>query len=259
MKRFLLKLLKGLIYLIVVGFFGGLTYMSVLKQADLPSYEEIIADINVSDQSLLKKAAVISRESAVKIMSLDPETMTISAASGTYVTIGGRYFILTVAHGINPDCDFVRILLDRGLGYEEHYDCENMIEVNIFSDYAIVEVEQISELSPVHISTQRPMNSEWLDSLAPLAPLVYTGYPNDLGRVTVEGKVMGYSPENHIYMHSYGWAGASGSGIFNTDGQLVGHVMAIIVGETAHGMSVLEDIVVVVPLFKVDWSVIAYR
>ena len=70
---------------------------------------------------------------------------------------------------------------------------------------------------------------------------------------------MGYSPENHIYMHSYGWAGASGSGIFNTDGQLVGHVMAIIVGETAHGMNVLEDIVVVVPLFKVDWSVVAYR
>ena len=256
MKRFLLKLLKGLIYLIVVGFFGGLTYMSVLKQADLPSYEEIIADINVSDQSLLKKAAVISRESAVKIMSLDPETMTISAASGTYVTIGGRYFILTVAHGINPDCDFVRILLDRGLGYEEHYDCENMIEVNIFSDYAIVEVEQISELSPVHISTQRPMNSEWLDSLAPLAPLVYTGYPNVIGPLTLRGDVVGYGAGETLYIFSHAYGGASGSGVFTQDGKYIGYIVAIDVGQTDWGVDVLENIVLVGPAFNVDWSLV---
>jgi|TARA_R110000744_G_scaffold37555_1_gene85935 hypothetical protein len=134
-----------------------------------------------------------------------------------------------------------------------------MIEVNIFSDYAIIETEKISELSPVHILTQRPKNNDWLQSLAPLTSLVYTGYPNDLGPVTVEGKVMGYSAENHFYMHSYGWAGASGSGVFNTDGQLVGHIMALVIGETAYGISVLEDVVVVVPLFKIDWSVVYHR
>ena len=259
MKRALLTMLKRLLGLSVVGIFIALAYSSVMKQMQVPSYDEITALTNVSKETSLRKAGIISRQSAVKVMSLNPETMSISGASGTYVTLDGRYFILTVAHGLNTECDFVRIVLDRGKGYGNHYDCQKMIEVNIFSDYAIIETEKISELSPVHILTQRPKNNDWLQSLAPLTSLVYTGYPNDLGPVTVEGKVMGYSVENHFYMHSYGWAGASGSGVFNTDGQLVGHVMALVIGETAYGISVLEDVVVVVPLFKIDWSVVYHR
>lgn len=259
MKRLILKLLNRLIGLSIIGLLFTLTYSSILKQTEVPPYEEIIADINVFKESSLKRAAIISRESAVKVVSLDPEAMTISAASGTYVTLDGRYFILTVAHGINPDCSFVRIVLDRGMGYDNYYNCEKTIEVNVLSDYAIIEVQKINDLSPVYISTQRPLSDEWLNTLSPLSLLVYTGYPNDLGRVTVEGKVMGYSTSDLIYMHSYGWAGASGSGVFNTDGQLIGHVMAIVIGETVHGVSVLEDVVIVVPLFKVDWSVVFHR
>jgi len=259
MKRVLLKILKRLFGLTVVGLFITLAYCSVLRQMETPSYDEIIADTNVSQSSSLKDAAIVSRQSAVKVMSLNPETMNISGASGTYVTLDDRYFILTVAHGLKTDCDFVRIVLDKGMGLENHRECHKIIEVDVFSDYAIIEVEKINDLSPVHILSKRLTRDDWIHTLAPLTNLVYTGYPNDLGPVTIGGKVMGYSVENHIFMHSYGWAGASGSGVFNTDGQLVGHVMAILMGETAHGISVLEDVVVVVPLFKIDWSVVYHR
>ena len=67
---------------------------------------------------------------------------------------------------------------------------------------------------------------------------------------------MGYADGDFVYMHSFAWGGASGSGVFALDGKLVGYLLAIDVGETVHGVDVLEDIVVVVPTFKIDWSLI---
>jgi hypothetical protein len=259
MKRVLLTILKRLLGLFIVGIFVALGYFSVMKEMEVPSHDEITALTNVSKETSLRKAGIISRQSAVKIMSLDPQTLSISGASGTYITLDNRYFILTVAHGLNPDCAFVRVVPDVSDGYEDYIDCQKMIEVNVFSDYAIIEVEKINDLSPISLLTHVPKNTDWKKSFASLSNLVYTGYPNDIGPLTIQGQVMGYSTEDHVFMHSYGWAGASGSGVFNEEGQLVGHVMAILMGETVHGINVLEDVVVVIPLFKVDWSVVFHR
>ena len=259
MKRVLLTILKRLLGLSIVGIFIALAYSSAVKQMEVPSYNEITALTNVSKETSLREAAILSRQSAVKIMSLDPQTLSISGASGTYVTLDNRYFILTVAHGLNPDCAFVRVIPDANDGYEDYVDCQKMIEVNVFSDYAIIEIEKINDLLAVPLLTHIPKNTDWKKSFASLSNLVYTGYPNDIGPLTIQGQVMGYSTEDHVFMHSYGWAGASGSGVFNEEGQLVGHVMAILMGETVHGINVLEDVVVVVPLFKVDWSVVFHR
>ena len=259
MKRVLLTILKRLLGLFIIGIFVALGYFSVMKEMEVPSYDEITALTNVSKETSLRKAGIISRQSAVKIMSLDPQTLSISGASGTYITLDNRYFILTVAHGLNPDCAFVRVVPDVSDGYEDYIDCQKMIEVNVFSDYAIIEVEKINDLSPISLLTHVPKNTDWKKSFASLSNLVYTGYPNDIGPLTIQGQVMGYSTEDHVFMHSYGWAGASGSGVFNEEGQLVGHVMAILMGETVHGINVLEDVVVVIPLFKVDWSVVFHR
>ena len=259
MKRVLLTILKRLLGLFIIGIFVALGYFSVMKEMEVPSYDEITALTNVSKETSLRKAGIISRQSAVKIMSLDPQTLSISGANGTYITLDNRYFILTVAHGLNPDCAFVRVVPDVSDGYEDYIDCQKMIEVNVFSDYAIIEVEKINDLSPISLLTHVPKNTDWKKSFASLSNLVYTGYPNDIGPLTIQGQVMGYSTEDHVFMHSYGWAGASGSGVFNEEGQLVGHVMAILMGETVHGINVLEDVVVVIPLFKVDWSVVFHR
>jgi len=77
--------------------------------------------------------------------------------------------------------------------------------------------------------------------------------------VTVEGKVMSYAHGDIVFLHSYGWSGASGSGVFNQNGQLVGYISALLVGESEHGIDVLEDVVIVVPLFNINWSIIYHR
>ena len=71
---------------------------------------------------------------------------------------------------------------------------------------------------------------------------------------TLDGKIVGFNDNEDMFIHSYAWPGASGSGVFNEDGKLIGYIMAISLGFTEYGISVLEDIVIVVPLFKIDWD-----
>ena len=57
-----------------------------------------------------------------------------------------------------------------------------------------------------------------------------------------------------MFSHAYG--GASGSGVFSASGKYIGHVVAIDVGRTEFGVDVLENIVIVVPAFNIDWSLV---
>jgi hypothetical protein len=258
--RKIFQKIAGIVWRIsTVGLLLLLAYSAADKQFEVPTTKQIAALDNVNNSSSLYNAALVSRQSAVKVVSLNPEDLSLAAASGTYVTIGDRYFILTVAHGLNSTCEYVRFVAGN-TEYDEHYiKCKKIIEINVFTDYAIIEVNKINALSPVLIKNKIPKNNDWKKSFASLSELIYTGHPNNIGIMTVQGRVMGYSEDDHVFMHSYGWEGASGSGVFNHDGQLVGYVMAILIGETIHGINVLEDVVVVVPLFKVDWSVVFHR
>jgi len=65
---------------------------------------------------------------------------------------------------------------------------------------------------------------------------------------------VGYADGDYVYMNSFAWGGASGSGVFTAKGQFVGYVLAIDIGQTDYGVDVLEDIVIVVPAFKIDWA-----
>jgi len=111
----------------------------------------------------------------------------------------------------------------------------------------------------VDIHKQVPTSREWIDTFATFNELIYTGYPSNIGVSTFRGEVISYTHDDLVYLHSFAWPGASGSGVFNEAGQLVGHIMALAVGETEHGVDVLEDIVVVVPLFSINWSIISHR
>ena len=55
-------------------------------------------------------------------------------------------------------------------------------------------------------------------------------------------------------MISYAWQGSSGSGVFDSKGKFVGHVVAVDVGQTEFGFQILQNVVLVVPAFKIDWS-----
>ena len=55
-------------------------------------------------------------------------------------------------------------------------------------------------------------------------------------------------------MLSYAWQGSSGSGVFDENGKYIGYVVAIDIGKTEHGIQILQNVVLVVPAFNVDWT-----
>jgi hypothetical protein len=55
-------------------------------------------------------------------------------------------------------------------------------------------------------------------------------------------------------INSFAWGGSSGSGVFTHDGTLIGYVVALDIGVTEYGVDVLEDVVMVMPIFRVDWA-----
>ncbi len=95
---------------------------------------------------------------------------------------------------------------------------------------------------------------QWIKSYSILNKVVYTGYPNTLGPLTISGEIAGFSPSQHAYMISYAWQGSSGSGVFDHSGKYIGYVVAIDIGQTEHGIQILQNVVLVVPAFNVDWN-----
>ena len=257
MKRVINKAARALLGPLFGGALCLLAFSSVKAQHTAPHVNDIRSAENVDKKALLHDAAVASRLSAVKVLSISTEEIQILTSSGTYVSLDDRYFILTTAHGINKDCKFIKFIPAAGNG--DHVDCQQIIVINSYMDYAIIEVEKIGGSRPIHIDREVPDNREWATSFAALNELVYSGYPNNMVIVTVEWKVMSYAHGDIVFLHSYGWSGASGSGVFNQNGQLVGYISALLVGESEHGIDVLEDVVIVVPLFNINWSIIYHR
>ena len=62
-----------------------------------------------------------------------------------------------------------------------------------------------------------------------------------------------------MFLNSYAWTGSSGSGVFNSRGKLVGIIMALDVGTTQYGVDVLENLLIVVPVYQIDWLTALHR
>ena len=81
----------------------------------------------------------------------------------------------------------------------------------------------------------------------------YTGYPNNIGPLTLHGRIAGFADNGYIFIDSYAWTGSSGSGVFDQNGKLIGIIMALDVGVTQYGADVLENLLIVVPAYQIDW------
>jgi hypothetical protein len=196
-----------------------------------------------------KKAIKKSRNSAVRLISIDIFNGSVSTFSGTYVKSYGSYFVVTVAHGMVGSCDSTKVVYEQEL-----YDCIKVIDINIENDYAIIQVEEISEREAVDIERDLPRRKQWNNVYSLLNKVVYTGYPNSIGPLSIDGSIAGASGNRFIYLYSYAWEGSSGSGVFDHRGKYIGHIVAIDVGSTDLGVQVLNNVVLVVPSFKIDWT-----
>ena len=231
-----------------------LVCLAVLRHNTMPSWGEIIADNNVSQQLSDNAAMAVkkSRESAVMVRSVGLNIFIgVSTMSGTYFTAKDKNYIITVQHGIQGPCWLVTVVHDGQM-----YSCQRMVAVDKHNDYVIFEVEQIENIRPLNIPKDLPKGIQWKRSYSLLNKIIYTGYPNVVGPLTLRGDVVGYTEYEQIYVFSHAYGGASGSGVFSDDGKYIGYVVAVDVGQTDLGIDVLENIVIINPSFNVDWRVV---
>jgi len=244
-----LKLIISVVLSFVVGIALGLgVFHSVQRAAAAPTIGEITDVLNVqrSLPAPQKRAIRNSRSSVVRVMSLSEDQQVFSSATGTYLTAYGRYFVLTVNHGIQGPCELTRIEASS-----EFVGCVRFIRLDSASDYAIVEIEKLESRTPLKIPTdlaKAPQN------FAIMTDVYYTGFPNGAGPLTLDGKIIGYMGGEFIYIRSYAWSGSSGAGVFSAGGKLMGYILALDVGQTEFGIDVLEDVVFVVPITVVRWD-----
>ena len=125
-----------------------------------------------------------------------------------------------------------------------------MVTLNKKVDYAIFEVEQVMSRKPIKIPRAL---ANWKKSYNLLDKIYYTGYPNSVGPTTWTGTISGYTGD-YVIVQSYAWSGASGSGVFDETGELIGIIMALDVGAGEYGYQVLNNFVIVVPIWQVDFS-----
>lgn len=246
--------MKGVLRVIFLMLFGfiitTITIYSVRQSHEIPTQQEISALDNVSKSlSLSQKRAVNrSRQSFVQVISISPEVGGISTSSGTYIQFKGKFYILTVAHSLIGDCEGTVFVTEEGV-----HPCVQMKEINNLIDYSLIEVEEITERQAIQIPAQMPRGEQWQQDFSIMTKTYYTGFPNAMGPFTVDGKVVGYNENDFLYIQSYGWSGCSGAGVFSENGNLIAYIMALTVGHTERGVNVSEDILIAVPLFKVNW------
>ena len=242
---------------ILSGLIGLMISYSIFTHERVPTYQQITSIENNSpdldfdfQQATIEKA----RKSTVRVLSAtNDDEMSIASSSGTYFTMDGRYFVITTMHGIIGTCEGTRIL-----DGDDIYPCERFIELNQVSDYALIEIYEIENKEPIRIPKNLPSSKkEWNRSLSMMSRTLYTGFPNSIGPLTIPGTIAGYSRDGNIYILSYAWSGSSGSGVFSATGDYIGYVIAIDIGSSiVNGYQVLENVVLVVPAYKIDWSTI---
>ncbi len=228
-------------------------YQSATKSVTMPTEEEIRQLNNVgADLSSSHEGAVIrSRSSAVQVASMDLAEGGISLSSGTYITFGDDFFVLTTSHGVGEVCALTQIIVDDKL-----YDCKGYVLRDPQTDYIVIQLDAIPGRTPVDIGRHTPHRAQWKQALSTQNTIFYTGFPNQGGPYTFDGKIVGYVEEEAIFVDSYGWSGSSGAGVFSAQGHLIGWVMALEVGETYFGQQVLENFMWVIPLFNINWEAV---
>jgi len=248
-----LKLTLQMSFVMLLGFAISLgIYISVDESTRFPRDSELRSLNNISEDLDSKETIVVqmSRNSILHVLSGYRSESGFTQMSGVYVTHNDKFYVITAAHGVVGDCDEFYVATSD----DDLYDCIQYIAVDQHIDYAIIEVEEVSRRKALSLKKIIPNNNEWKQELSILNEVFYTGYPNSLGPLTFRGAVAGISESNYIYLHSYAWPGSSGAGVFSYDGHLIGIVIALNVGLTGARYDVLEDLVIVTPLFMIDWD-----
>lgn len=239
-----------------LGILMASTVMTVVsyERYHFPTQFEIQHPTNISTEYSgdYQETILKSRTSSVMLTSTDIFMGGITTSSGTYFVANDTPYVVTTAHGVTGPCFLVVISYENTT-----VSCDEFIVVDTESDYIIMKLEEeMPDRTPIQIPKDLPLGNEWRKSYSILNKIIYTGYPNLTGPLTLKGDVVGYAGEELIYIFSHAYSGSSGSGVFSTNGKYIGMIMAIDVGENELGITALENIVIVTPAYKIDWSTV---
>lgn len=229
------------------------SYRSAQKSLTDPTTEEVneISNVPNAMRPEEQKTLMLSRRSAVQVMSYTTALDGISAMSGTFIHYEGEFYVLTASHGITGPCRLTQIVAGNEL-----FNCLQFVLRDQHQDYMVMKVEEITNRTAVELPASMPNHSEWVADLAIQSTVYYTGYPNRGGPYTFDGKIVAFQHDRAIYIDSYGWSGSSGAGVFSASGNLIGWVAALDMGETMYGRQVLENFIWVMPLYQVEWPAV---
>ena len=207
-----------------------------------------IADDNVEIRSTLSldhvgnlPTGLTSVEESVRSAAVKVVTRT-GHGSGTYVTMNGFHIILTAAHVVN---DGERQFLVMG-------NNERIVGHLVYFDQEI----DVAALLISPMTTRRPIRYRAKNQVSEIGTqIVYSGFPSSHSLLTFRGMIAGYEKDSQgediILLHSYGWFGCSGSGVYDTDGNFVGVLWGIDVPQRPWPQ-IVEDIMWVTPASRID-------
>ena len=179
-----------------------------------------------------------SRNATVRIVSVGPDD-NMSVGTGTAFKYKGHTIVITAAHVIDgpPWVVGIESLGEATVAQVVYYDAHN--------DLAVLLPYSFSDLKPVRLKMIKPASIKIGQNT------LYSGYPNDEAMYTIKGYISAINREGNYYMHSYAWRGASGSGVFDEYGRLIGVLTAVGVGTDVLGTpAAIEDVVHIVPIWK---------
>ena len=191
----------------------------------------------VSDRSSLTRVEARVRNSAVKIS----DSSGSGYGSGTYIKFEGHDVVFTAAHVVR-DATQLKV---RGRAGETVTGIP--IYVDADKDFAILSVPPISSREPIVFKSSRLVRGELVGR-----EVTYTGFPGGYDLLTIRGAISGVDLESGmLIMHSYTWMGASGSGVFDQRGHIIGILVAVDIGYF-RVPQIVEDVVWVTPISGID-------
>ena len=173
------------------------------------------------------------RNAAVKVS--DPQQR--GHGSGTYLRMHNRYVVITAAHVVEKS-SYMWIEGrndERVLGRVVHREPK--------TDLAILTVPEMETRKAMIYRPRRKADIVG-------EHIVYSGFPGKHDLLTIRGTVAG-ERDDYIIAHTYGWFGASGSGVFDRHGGLLGIVSALDVG-MFYMPHPVEDIVWISPIWHLS-------
>jgi len=239
------KIIRFIGFIFLVAF---ATYSSIIDTQDrrqlVPQTPIVISGV---DKPVIKKSV----ESAVRILStsnFDSQGLT-STSSGTYFTHNNLYYVITSAHSLIGECYTTVVMADDFV-----FQCIDIVSYDSHKDVAIIEIESIFNRKPIKIKDILYGDDEEKINTGVHEKTYYTGYPQGMGPLTFDGKIVSHTTQNNTFLvNSYAWSGSSGSGVFNSKGNLIGIITAVSVANTEHGVDVMEDLIIVTSLSLVDF------